>query len=76
MIEITLCGNPQPKLSYTFKGKTKDAKMIEKLDDSKKMYKYEIILEYVDRNVCGSTIQFNVTGSKNWRATSTVIVKC
>ena len=41
-VEVTLCGHPQPELQYTFKGKTKEAEMIEKLDDSKKMYKYKI----------------------------------
>ena len=74
--EMTLSGNPQPKLSYTFKAKTKEAKMVEKVDDSKKIYKYEIRLENVDRNDCGSTIEFKATGFKNWQNSSIVKLKC
>ena len=75
-IEMILSGNPQPKLSYTFQGKTKEAKMVEKVDDSKKIYKYEIVLENVDQNDCGSTIEFKATGFKNWRESSIVRLKC
>ena len=75
-IEITLCGNPQPKLSYTFHGKTKEAEMIEKLDKSKKMYKYKIILENVDRNICKSELKFLATGHKDWQHNSVIQVKC
>ena len=75
-IEITLCGNPQPKLSYTFHGKIKSAKMIEKLNDTKQMYKYQIDLENVNRNICKSELKLLATGLKNWHHSSVVQVKC
>lgn len=77
-MEITLCGNPQPKLFYTFHGKTKSAKMIEKLNELKQMYKYQIDLENVKRRDCGSTLQFNAVSdlTKEWKFDSTVLVKC
>ena len=75
-VEVTLCGHPQPKLQYTFKGKTKEAEMIEKLDDSKKMYKYKINLDDIDRKDCGSTLTFRATGFKDWYNSSTIKIKC
>ena len=75
-IELILCGNPQPKLFYTFQGESREAKMIRKLDDSKKMYKYKIFLENVDRRDCGSIITFNANGFGHWQANSTILVKC
>ena len=64
-IELTLCGNPRPKLFYTFQGKTKESKIVQSLNDTKKMYKYEIVLENVDRKSYGSTIEFNATCFKD-----------
>ena len=75
-MEITLCGHPQPELQYTLKGKTKEAEMIEKLDDSKKMYKYKINLNDIDRKDCGSTLTFRATGFKDWSNSSTIKLKC
>ena len=75
-IELTLCGNPQPKLSYTFKGRTEEVDIIEKVDDSKKKYKYKINLKNVDRNDFGSKIVFKATGFKDWQTNSTIQVKC
>ena len=75
-MDITLCGNPQPKLSYTFKGESKEVDIIEKVDDSKKKYKYENNLKNVDRNDFGSIIVFKATGFKDWQANSTIRVKC
>ena len=76
LFDLTLCGNPQPKLFYTFQGKTEEAKMIQKLDDSKKMYKYKIEFEKIDRKVCGSTLEFKATGFKDWQASSIIQVNC
>ena len=73
---LTLCGNPQPELFYTFQGKTKEAAMIEKVDDSKKMYKYKIKFENIDRKVCGSTLEFKATGFKDWQASPIIQVNC
>ena len=75
-MELTLCGHPQPTLQHTFKGKTKEAKMIEKVDDTKKMYKYKINLDNIDRKDNGSTIVFRATGFRDWQAKSTILVKC
>ena len=75
-IEITLCGHPQPKLQYTFKGKTEKAEMIEKVDDSKKMYKYKINLNNIDRKDNGSTIVFKATGFRDWQAKSAILFEC
>ena len=75
-IEIQLCGNPQPRLSYTFRGQTEDAEMIEKLNDTKKMYKFKTNLDKIDRKDCGSTLAFNASGFDQWQANSTVLVKC
>ena len=75
-MDLTLCGSPQPKLSYRFKGETKDAEMTQKLDESKKMYKYKINLESINRKDCGSTLTFNATGFKDWQANSTIQIKC
>ena len=75
-MEITLSGNPKPKLFYTFQGQTNETKMIQKIDDSKKVYKYEIVLEDVDRKDCGSTLEFKATGFKNWQKSSIVKLKC
>ena len=75
-IEITLCGNPQPKLSYTFHGKTKEAEMIEKLDESKQMYKYQIVLENVTRTDCGSTLELIAEGHNILSSHSKTFVEC
>ena len=75
-VEVTLCGHPRPELQYTFNGKTKEAEMIEKLDDSKKMYKYKINLDDIDRKDCGSTLTFRATGFKDWYNSSTIKIKC
>ena len=75
-IDLTLCGNPQPKLSYTFKGETKDAEMTQKLEDSNKMYRYKINLDSVNRKDCGSPLTFKATGFKEWYNSSIIKVKC
>ena len=75
-INLTICGNPQPELVYTFQGKTEEAKMIEKFDDSTKKYKYKIDFEKIDRKVCGSTLEFKATGFKDWQDSSIIHVKC
>ena len=75
-IDLTLCGNPQPELSYAFKGKTKEAKMTQKLEDSKKMYRYKINLDNVERKDCGSPLTFRATGFKDWYNSSIIKVKC
>ena len=75
-IEIKLCGNPQPKLSYTFHGKTKEAEMIEKLDKSKQMYKYKIVLENVTRTDCGSTLKLIAEGHNILSSHSKTFVEC
>ena len=63
-IKLTLCGHPQPKLSFTFRGQPKKAEMIEKVGDSKKMYKYRINLDNVNREDNGSPLKFNAVGFK------------
>ena len=75
-MELTLCGHPQPTLQHTFKGKTKEAEMIEKVDNTKKMYKYRINLDNIDREDCGSTLTLNAIGFKNWYNSSTIKIKC
>ena len=75
-IDLTLCGNPQPKLSYTFKEETKEAEMVKELDKSKKMYKYQINLDNVERKDCGSPLTFKATGFKEWYNSSIIKVKC
>ena len=75
-MELELCGNPQPTLSFTFRGKTEAAEMIEKVDDTKKMYKYKINLDNIVREDCGSTLTLNAFGFKNWYNSSTIKIEC
>ena len=50
--------------------------MIEKLDDSQKMYKFKISLENADmKKISGSTIMFKAVGFKSWQARSTILIK-
>ena len=44
-------------------------------NEYKKMYKYKVNLDNVDRKDCGSTLAFNATGFNQWQANSTVLVK-
>ena len=50
--------------------------MIEKLDEAKKMFKYKINLNDIDRKDCGSTLTFRATGFKDWHNSSTIKIKC
>ena len=75
-MDLTLCGNPQPKLSYTFKEDTKEAQMVKELDKSKKMYQYKINLDNVEKKDCGSQLTFKATGFKAWYNSSIIKVKC
>ncbi|XP_066929957.1 uncharacterized protein [Clytia hemisphaerica] len=70
---ITLCGNPQPNLMYTWNGKTKKA-VWKEVSPEKKMYQYQLKFENINRKQCGSKIKFQATGFKPWEHESNLKV--
>ena len=50
--------------------------MIEKLDQSKQMYKYKIVLENVTRTDCGSTLKLIAEGHNILSFHSKTFVEC
>ena len=74
-IHLTLCGNPQPKLKYTWNGKSKEAS-VKLVNETLKMYRYEMKSTNIKRWHCGSKVRFTAIGFKNWEYEATLMVKC
>ncbi|XP_066922775.1 uncharacterized protein [Clytia hemisphaerica] len=73
-IWVTLCGNPQPDLKYTWNGETRLASLGETIDSETKMYKYAMELENISRMHCGTQIKFVATGYERLEKTAKVYV--
>ena len=76
-VDITLCGNPQPELFYTLDGEQKkyNASVVV-VDDSQKMFKYNVQLDNLKISDCKKTIYFYGKGFKDYKIESKIIMPC
>ena len=73
---ITLCGNPQPQVTYRYFGKEYRAQS-KILDADINMYTNMIEIDVTELSQCGETVHVEAkSGSQKWNSQSEILVRC